>query len=325
MTKYVTQTIEPWMPLGALKAKADYATIASYSGWQVLPIERYNDTRFDNQILHDKIKHWLSKVQSKDVVIHQFPSYMSKNFELSFVNMLHHLDIKSAVLIHDIEPLRLEKTFVWEFELLKKYDTVIVHSEAMKARLQEAGVSTNYIIQPFFDYLGKTPTLATYNKSINFAGTFQKSPWLQNPLAFSINLFGSIPKKWQNIELPQNINYCGNFDPEDIVEQLQGGFGLIWDSDFEDKTYQTYTKYNTPHKASLYLKAGLPLIAWKESEIGKLIVKFNIGFVISNLDDIPDIIANTSSNQFALWQKNILPLRSNISEGVNTQNTLAQL
>lgn len=43
MTNFITHTIEPWMPPGALKAKADYASIAAATGWKILPLERYND------------------------------------------------------------------------------------------------------------------------------------------------------------------------------------------------------------------------------------------------------------------------------------------
>ena len=45
MSNFITHTIEPWMPPGALKAKADYAHIADQSGWTVLPLARYNDAR----------------------------------------------------------------------------------------------------------------------------------------------------------------------------------------------------------------------------------------------------------------------------------------
>ncbi|HAV51731.1 MAG TPA: beta-1,6-galactofuranosyltransferase, partial [Leuconostoc mesenteroides] len=61
------------MPPGALKAKADYASIAAATGWKILPLERYNDGRFDSETRQQKIRSWLNMVNPGDQVIHQFP------------------------------------------------------------------------------------------------------------------------------------------------------------------------------------------------------------------------------------------------------------
>lgn len=325
MTHFITHTIEPWMPPGALKAKSDYATIARHDGWHELSLYRYNDARFSEDTLVKNIGDWLESLHTGDFVLHQFPTYMSANFESQFVSALKQRHIRRAVLIHDIEPLRLLKENAWEFEVLAQYDIVIVHSKAMQERLQQAGVKSAFIIQPLFDYLSPDQPPAKFSHNINFAGTFQKSPWLQDYVGTTLTLFGSKPKKWRDFNFPKDIHYQGNFDPETIVTHLNDGFGLIWDSDFDDKTYQTYTIYNTPHKASLYLRAGLPLISWTNSAIGQFIVKHQIGFTITNLTELNIRLNQIDRAQYQVWQNNMEKIAKDVGEGNYTRNTLHQL
>lgn len=325
MTQFITHTIEPWMPQGALKAKADYATIAVQASWQILSLYRYNDSRFDQTTRVNHINDWLSPVKSDDIVLHQFPTYMSAEFESDFAIALRHRGVQSAILIHDIEPLRLIKKAPWEFDVLNQYDMVIVHSQAMQDALITLGVHTQFIIQNFFDYLSDYSLPAQFSHKVNFAGTFQKSPWLQNYHGPEITVFGSKPKKWRDVTFPPAINYQGNFNPEDIVHQFQDGFGLIWDSDFDDKTYQSYTKYNTPHKASLYLRAGLPLIAWSNSALGKQIIALNLGFVLDHLDDLADQLNKVDEAQYHIWQTNALKMTDKLGSGYYTKETLANI
>jgi hypothetical protein len=321
MTYFITHTIEPWMSLGALKAKADYAQIAQAQGWTIVPIARYNDVRFDDETRQNHIKNWLNTVKADDTVIHQFPSYMSCHFEQQWVQEINKRSARSIVLIHDIEPLRLVKTDAWELSVLKQYNTIIVHSEAMANALKHMGVNSTFIIQPLFDYLGEVHNLASYSHLINFAGTFQKSPWLKDYDGPEINLFGSVPKKWRDFVFPNQVSYQGNFDPDDILNQLTSGFGLIWDNDFEDKAYQSYTKYNAPHKASLYLRAGLPLIAWQQSALAAIIKQYDIGLTINKLTDLKKI-DDISLDQYQTWQKNIYPIASQLAQGFFTKQTL---
>ncbi|WP_248720491.1 sugar transferase [Convivina intestini] len=324
MTRFITQTIEPWMPLGALKAKGDYAKIAQSAGWQVLPLARYNDQRFDDQIRQEKINQWLQRTQPGDTVLHQFPTYMSASFEQSWLASLKVRQLRSVLLIHDIEPLRLHKADPWEFDLLKGYDLIITHSSAMITSLKEHGVTGSFVVQPFFDYLSESPRLARYSHTINFAGTFQKSPWLQEYNDYPIEVFGHQPKKWQGLSLPESIHLRGNYDPDQLPQELNNGFGLLWDDDFDDRYYRQYTRINAPHKASLYLSAGLPLIAWKKSAIGKIITKNQIGFTINRLEELPQV-ENISARQYENWQANLSPFREKISRGGFTLATLTQI
>lgn len=325
MTNYVTHTIEPWMPLGALKAKQDIIDIALTQHWQVLPLARYNDSRDTISQRQNNINLWCDALRENDTVVHQFPTYMSAAFEQQFIATLNQRRVHSVVLIHDIEPLRLTKQQPWEFDLLNAYDLVVVHSQAMADILAHNGVVSDMIIHAFFDYLAPTPSIATYSHQINFAGTFQKSPWLQTYNGqLPITLFGAKPRKWQHIDWPEHVHFQGNLDPIAIVAAFQSGFGLLWDSDFEGKTYQTYTRYNAPHKASLYLHAGLPLIAWSQSAIGQIIQKHHLGITVDNLSQL-DQVATISKDDYYDFQKHMSPFQLRLQNGDYTKNTLQKI
>ncbi|CAK8054615.1 sugar transferase [Eupransor demetentiae] len=324
MTAYITQTIEPWMPAGALKAKDDYAKIAAASNWKILPLERYNDQRFGQGVRQEKIRTWTKNLSAGDIVLHQFPSYMSQAFEEGFSQSLSQVGVKKALLIHDLEPLRLKKENPWEFALLKHYDLIVVHSPAMANKLREHGIDKPFVVQGLFDYLGPVPAGAEYSKKINFAGTFQKSPWLQEYAGPEITLFGSKPKKWRDFDFPADITWRGNYAPDEIAFEFKSGFGLLWDNDFDDKKYQSYTRWNAPHKASLYLKAGLPLIAWSQSYLGQVIKSQGIGLTIDDLSQLKRV-ADVTVQQYQDWQTNLQPLADKVNAGRYSQKVLTAI
>ena len=93
--------------------------------------------------------------------------------------------------------------------------------------------------------------------------------------------------------LHKTVNYKGKFPPDELPDILDGNLGLIWDGSYndEDEAYclKNYTKYNNPHKLSLYIAAGLPVVAWKKSAIADFIQKYDIGYLIDNIYDINNI------------------------------------
>ncbi|MDF7627364.1 sugar transferase [Lactobacillaceae bacterium L1_55_11] len=321
MTEWLTHTIEPWMPPGALKAKDDYQQIARQNGWEILDLIRYNDARFDDQVRQEKIQEWLAPVAAGDLVLHQFPSYMSADFEQEFQAAIQARGAQAAILIHDLEPLRVEKDPAWEYNLLKKTDLIVTHSVYMDQALAAHGISGPFIHQELFDYLGEPASWAQFQPLINFAGTFQKSPWLKQYQGPDLELFGSLPKKWREVNWPAAAHYQGNWSPTEILSQFQSGFGLVWDSDFADRHYQDYTRYNAPHKASLYLRAGLPLIAWSQSYLGQLIEQNHWGLTIDDLADL-DQINQVTSDQYQAFQENIIPVSQALKEGRYSQRVL---
>ena len=61
-------------------------------------------------------------------------------------------------------------------------------------------------------------------------------------------------------------SFGGPFDPDNPVFEPPVGWGLVWDGAKLDSgdTGLDYERFNQPHKISLYLACGLPLIVWSE-------------------------------------------------------------
>ncbi|MDF7637637.1 sugar transferase [Leuconostocaceae bacterium ESL0958] len=324
MTNWITHTIEPWMPAGALKAKADLADIAVSVGWQELALARYNDQRFEDSVRAAKIEEWLAPVQAGDIVLHQFPTYMSGTFELAFAQAVQAKQARFALLTHDFEPLRVQRTDPFEWQLAANADLLIGHSPAMARAFQTAGVETPTVTMTLFDYLGPIPTQSpAFRPVVNYAGTWQKAPWLQSYQGPPLALFGNRPKKWRDVALPATVHWQGAFDPLAITNAFQAGYGLVWDADFDQRYYQSYTKVNAPHKASLYLKAGLPLIVWSQSALAALVQQEQLGLVINSLADLPEAVQAVNETNYQSFQANAQAFQKKISQGAYTKAMLA--
>ncbi|MDD9138769.1 sugar transferase [Fructobacillus sp. CRL 2054] len=323
---YITQTIEPWMPAGALKAKADLAQIAEDQSWQRLPIERYNDVRFSDEVRSSKIDTMLKRVMPGDIIVHQFPTYMSENFEKEFQQAIQKRGAKYTLLIHDFEPLRVERKKAWEWQLAEKADLIVAHSQQMIEQFKAHGIHSTAITINLFDYLGISPASApTFEKVINYAGTWQKAPWLQTYNGPALRLFGSRPKKWKEIELPSTVEWVGSFPPDEITLAFQSGFGLLWDSDYDDKYFQSYTKINAPHKASLYIKASLPIIVWSHSYLADMVNERNIGFTIDSLDELEASLQQIDQQTYRMMQANLRPIQNRVNQGQYTAEMLEKV
>ena len=64
------------------------------------------------------------------------------------------------------------------------------------------------------------------------------------------------------------IVYQGEFSADELPAHLKGQFGLIWDGSSVNTcegNFGEYLRYNNPHKISLYLACGLPVIIWAVS------------------------------------------------------------
>ena len=108
---------------------------------------------------------------------------------------------------------------------------------------------------------------------------------------------------------------------DDFIKQVHGNFGLVWDGDSLEEChgdFGSYLKYNTPHKASFYLRAGLPIIVWKESAIAPLVEEMGVGFAINSLKELPGRLAGISEEEYAgmLAQTKLITIAINNGENL---------
>ena len=86
-----------------------------------------------------------------------------------------------------------------------------------------------------------------------------------------------------------------------------------------------YLKYTNPHKTSLYLALGLPVIISADISTASFIKKENVGVVIQSLNDLPDVLNNISNDEYEVLRKNALALSVKLRDGYFIKNVIKEI
>ena len=95
--------------------------------------------------------------------------------------------------------------------------------------------------------------------------------------------------------------YVGSFKPEELPGHLKGRFGLVWDGPQANTcagNTGNYLRYNDPHKTSLYLTAGLPVIVWNEAAVADFVKENKVGLLITDLSDLEEKLCDISETEY---------------------------
>lgn len=106
-----------------------------------------------------------------------------------------------------------------------------------------------------------------------------------------------------------NVTYMGSFLPDELVGELRGDFGLVWDGTSIETcsgNFGNYLRLNDPHKLSLYLTAGIPVVVWSEAAVADFVKAEHVGVTVSSLKDLGDVLANLSDDEYSTMQQNAL-------------------
>lgn len=268
------------------------------------------------------------QIKQNSIVATQFPITTVNYLFIYFIKLAHLRGIKFITIIHDINALReqaTEEAIQKELKILSAYDGIVVHNSTMEKWLIENGLRKEVKTIPlvFFDYLTPFENLdgASENHFANeiaFAGHLAKSKFvyaLDNIKNWKFNIYGGEFDSEKN----KNINtiWKGEFSPDEVAYKLQGSFGLVWDgtevNELRKCRFGNYMRYNNPFKFSLYLAAGLPVIAPESAAIAKTVQKYNIGLLIHSLADLDKI--TVSDSEYAAMKKNVKAIQRDIISG----------
>lgn len=329
MTNYVlTSDIYKGYKHAGPKAKADINMFLKQAGWKILdldlPIKRFSKLMY--RIF--KLPH-LFKGKNAENIVFQYPMYTVFLTKSIIKEVRKQTNAKLIFVVHDYESIRKYKGdqtfFKNEVKIFNAVDCLIVHSEAMKKKMREAGVTTKMVVLGVFDYYNPQPLInhQEYEHSICFAGNLEKSSFLtklklKNSHAY---LFGMDPAD----HYPENISYEGLYQAEELPKYLKGDFGLVWDGTSltgDGGIYADYQLYNAPHKTSLYLSSGMPVIVWKKAAISKFILDNNVGIAVDSLEDIDEILEKITNQEFLEMQVNAHQLAHKLRSGLMIKNAI---
>lgn len=254
-------------------------------------------------------------IRKNSLVLIQYP-YGCKRMALKAMPFLQkHKKVKFILLLHDVDSLRgyNPDSSTSSEGMLKLADYVICHNDKMKEYLLTQGIKEKKLfVLGVFDYLcTENPQKQTCRNTIALAGNLspRKSPYIDKFLKaaknFNVNVYGPNYAEGANYI---NTKYGGQFSPDEIPAKICGNWGLVWDGDsLESCTGETgnYLRYNNPHKLSLYIAAGIPVIIWKEAALASYVEEKNIGITVASLRDIEQRITELPESAYKKMLLNI--------------------
>lgn len=288
-------------------------------------------------------KQALSSLRKGDTLIVQMPAISHCIFLGKLFRDLRSRGVRVILLIHDLEKLRYiidddvafktkVRRHLDESSVLKAADLIIAHNEIMIDYLVREGIPKEKLVSlEIFDY--RMPeefevhrpyeeiddsNLDAPGADLIIAGNLDsdKVGYLKdigrvNGVRFQ--LYGVGYKD----EHP-NAVYNGSFLPDELPAYLHGNFGLVWDGTSVDTcmgNYGNYLKYNDPHKTSLYLVCGFPVIVWDRSAISRFVLDRGAGIAVSSLLEAGDAIAALSPKEYEAMCRNAAALSQDLRSG----------
>ncbi len=272
----------------------------------------------------------INTISEDSIVVFQFPLY-PRMYQM----MLRQIRKKSAriiVLLTDIDGLKDGDPglLIKETVALRLFRYFIVHNPPMEKWLHHQVKSSITVQWGPFDFLCQ-PNIISRKPSheICFAGNLGKSRFLEqlgqlDKLIF--HTYGPDPSlKHRQLS---NCKWHGVYSPYELPERVKGSFGLIWDGDSIDGPAGSlghYMQFIFHHKLSLYILAGLPVIAPEFAGSASYIREKGIGWLVNNLHEIVGLLESISEDDYRRAQENMQPLAEEISEGRHLRDALRKL
>lgn len=321
------------------KARNDVATILNHMGFK--PIIIFNRTHNNFQRTLEVLKavsNLKKNIVKNDLIVLQYPYHITiMKLLLKNINYLRQrFKCKFILLIHDVVYLRNEsyvkksisEMMKLEVSFFNNADAVIVHNKKMQKRLLRDGVQSPMFPLGVFDYLyeGKS-AVVPYTDFVNvvFAGnlSIQKSGFIYNYESCSdviFNLYGME----EPMELTSSFNYQGSFPPDELIANMVGDYGLVWDGSSANTcegNYGNYLRFNNPHKFSLYIAAEMPVVVWAQSALASFVKENNIGFCINSLKELEEL-PSSKTQEYESIRKNVVCIANKIKKGYYLKNVM---
>lgn len=237
------------------------------------------------------------------IVYIQYPAYSAVVMDHALKILRKRSSAKIVLLVHDVESLRMSadhpEFLTAEIHRFNSVDGLIVHNQAMADWLSNHGVTVPMSQLQLFDYINPQRLITDATSSnICFAGNLRKAQFL-NDVPFKqvqVDVFGD----GLTLTNSQLIDHRSK-SPDELPKYLTDRFGLIWDGNSADTCsgeYGEYLKYNSPHKASLYLSSGLPVIVWSQSALAPVVESLSVGFAVDSLADIEPMLNKLSDSEY---------------------------
>lgn len=234
---------------------------------------------------------------------------------------------KLYAIIEDLNSVRYTGDTKLPFEQVKRLNSckgIVSQNKRMSDLLKMNGVTVHIVEMTALDFLcsdnDKRHSIRKRTNSICYGGNLS---WEQSGFIYELrqlkylnfNIYGiNLPRKF----VEHNVHYKGSFSAEKCIIMLQGSWGLVWQGttlNGDNDNRSAYYKYVCPHKFSMYMLSGLPVIVKSDSAMADFVREHNCGICVSTLYELEQEIKNVSDESYALYAKNALEVGNEMRQG----------
>lgn len=301
------------------KAREDINTILNMMGFNSIDITMGNRSGVEQYLRQVKaLSEWdkaLNILNKNDTLLIQYPPIANSVLLSHSIKKVCSKGVHIILVIHDIVPLLegpLYKKILFSREdtaVFNLSEYIIVHNEHMAEYIfRRYGVSKQHMISlGLFDYLIDDFQTEKADKRrlekdlpVIIAGNLKpsKAGYIYDlPHNCEFNLYGTNFIGTNQL----NVHYNGSFSPDDLPYAINGSFGLIWDGPSSESCIGDmgeYLKLNNPHKTSLYLASGIPIIIWSQAALSRFILENHCGIAVDSLAEIPQKVQCLSNDEY---------------------------
>lgn len=327
-----------------IKAREDVEAILRREGYSELRLlsSRFARTNAANKLLASsetgmQWKHIVKQLQPGDVLVVQLPPSENTLYLGAAVKKLRKKGVKTVAVVHDLEIMRaamMKKVRAWKRRLriyleetvaLRYFDRIIVHNERMRSLMLELGYDPEQLIPlEIFDYLTAGLPSGEVQKTGDPGAVAVAGNLLRDKSGYVYSLSEIKPCKFNlygvnySGEAAENLSYLGAFPADGLPCILNGRFGLVWDGPAAETcagVYGEYLKVNNPHKTSLYLAAGLPVIVWSQAAMADFVRKNGCGLTVDSLYDLPAVLNGISDETYLAMKRAAVELSVRLKNG----------
>lgn len=264
-----------------------------------------------------------------DILVLQYPV----KYYTTLCRVAHLRGARVITFVHDLDCFRVKRHSVGrEIGLMNLSDALICCNPTI-CRWMSANGFVGYshrgicVSMDVFDFLSPARCVDRKKQGIThriaYAGqlALRKNKFLyafgQHIHRYGVNVYGTGFSR-EDAAMPEKFDLKGFMLPDRLIGCAEGDFGLVWDGDSTDSCHGDWGEYlaiNTPHKISLYLRCGLPLIVWNKAAMAAFVQENGIGTCIDTLDDIDRIYEHLTPEEYARMCDNVRRVSRAISRG----------
>jgi hypothetical protein len=315
------------------KAPADIRRVCLDLGFApvdlpVVPVARFDRRNLKRYLLGPlKLLRLIASARATDIVLVQHP--IVGRLEKRLIPRLCRR-CRTIALIHDLDIIRNQENLEYDdLTFLSHFDVIISQNGKMLEYVAEKIPRAQNVSIDLFDYLTTRDAQVTWSAAperLYIIGNLNpdKAGYLYAIQGVKLPIWAYGPN-CETQKLPAGVAWKGVLDMHNPAFGAVDGFGVVWDglsADGLEGVWGRYLLYNTPHKLSMYMMLGMPVIVPSESAVARFVVDSGIGFAVESLAEADDLVSSLSADAWARLRQNVLAARRGIMGGGYTRQAL---